>query len=345
MPGVAEALINEVPLAVVDLETTGLSASGDRVVEIAIVRREPRGQFELVLDTLVNPGRRVTATEIHGITDRDVKDAPTFAELTPTVTDALSDAVFASYNVYFDAKFVDAELARAGIQPFPPHLCLMYMRPLLGIGPRCSLVDACRQHGVRHLGAHMAGDDALASAELWLAYGSQIDALGLRTFADLAKRKRYKFTKSFSVSPLPRAGAQATPRLKSRRRETVRPHPEAAAPAPLSAQDRRGEYWDALKAVLADLTVTPDEITYLERKRQGLRLSEAEVRSLHARAFTGLVADLTDDHEIDDTEANWIAVLAGALRQLGWSPGDPVGPRARPVRQEKKSLLNRILGR
>src|SRR5436190_15542618 len=122
---VADRSIAEIPLAVVDTETTGLYPGGDRIIEIAIVRAERLEPPRVIVNTLVNPQRPVTATEIHGITDADVSDAPVFADIAPVVVQALQNAVFASYNVYFDAKFVREELRRVGVTRFPPQLCLM----------------------------------------------------------------------------------------------------------------------------------------------------------------------------------------------------------------------------
>src|SRR4051812_46720880 len=168
--GISDRVIGETPVAVVDLETTGLSPVGDRIVEIAVVRIEPGQQPVLVLDTLVNPSLPISGTEIHGISDRDVIDAPSFTQVAGNLASALTDSVFASYNVYFDVQFVQAELTQVGINIFPPHLCLMYMRPLLGLGPKCSLTDACRAHGITYARAHQAASDAMVSALLWQAY-------------------------------------------------------------------------------------------------------------------------------------------------------------------------------
>lgn len=76
---IATRAIRETPIAIVDTETTGLYPGGDRVIEIAVVRSEPGEDPKLVVDTLINPRRPVSATEIHGITDEDVADAPPFA--------------------------------------------------------------------------------------------------------------------------------------------------------------------------------------------------------------------------------------------------------------------------
>ena len=77
--GISHRSLRETPIAIIDFETTGLTAGADRVVEVAIARVDVGGEPRIILDTLVNPLRRVAATEIHGITDADVADAPRFA--------------------------------------------------------------------------------------------------------------------------------------------------------------------------------------------------------------------------------------------------------------------------
>ena len=87
--------ISQVPLVFVDTETTGLSPRfGDRMVEIALVRF--RGDvMENFYTTLLNPERSISpgAARIHGITDRDVRDAPRFREVAPQVRDEMENAV------------------------------------------------------------------------------------------------------------------------------------------------------------------------------------------------------------------------------------------------------------
>ena len=67
-----------------------------------------------MFDSLVNTGRPVAATEIHGICDRDVAAAPRFAELAGGLLDAVQGCAIAAYNVYFDIKFLTAVLGDAG---------------------------------------------------------------------------------------------------------------------------------------------------------------------------------------------------------------------------------------
>ena len=74
------------PLVFIDLETTGVDIVKDRIVEMALLGLKPNGQSEVKVHR-VNPTVPIPAesTAIHGITDEDVKDKPTFQEIMPSV--------------------------------------------------------------------------------------------------------------------------------------------------------------------------------------------------------------------------------------------------------------------
>jgi DNA polymerase-3 subunit epsilon len=215
--------IDDTPVAVLDFETTGMSPGYDRVVEVSVVRIDPGRPPELVFDTLVNPGRRVAATEVHGITDPDVIDAPRFEQVTGPLMRALAGSVVAAYNVYFDLPFLDFELRRAGVRHSFPHLCLMYLRPMLGIGVRCRLSAACRAHGILHTRMHAAAPDALAAAGLWPVYRRAMARRDVRTFGDLAALKPYKFVRSFARDPHPPMTDDALPGIALKARNCMAP--------------------------------------------------------------------------------------------------------------------------
>ena len=104
------------PLAVFDLETTGIDVEKDRIVQLAIIRVEPYGTRR-TFETLVNPERPIPpeATAVHGIKDADVRDAPTFAQVRREVEELLADADLAGFNsVNFDQPLLMAEMKRAG---------------------------------------------------------------------------------------------------------------------------------------------------------------------------------------------------------------------------------------
>lgn len=321
--GISDRRIAETPIAIVDTETTGLYPGGDRVIEIAVVRANPGEEPAVLVDTLINPRRPVAATEIHGISDADVADAPTFDQVASRIVDALCGSVFASYNVYFDARFVREELGRAGVRDFPPHLCLMYLRPMLGLGRKCSLSDACVDSGVPHSKAHHAAADALAAAGLWQQYVRACNRQGVTTFGELARLRSYKFTGSFADAFLDADDVPtAHPAVAMKSRGTVRLLVGPGAAAPSDRQHLLSLYWDALTAAIADLDVTPHEIFYLKAKQSALTMRPDELRWLHARAFSGILADMCHDKAITNDEAQALSGLAEALRELGWAPGD-----------------------
>lgn len=338
--GVSERSISKTPISIVDIETTGLYPGGDRIVELAVVRIEPNEAPRLVLDTLVNPKRRVAATEIHGITDAEVADAPPFEEIAGNLATALAGSVFASYNVYFDAKFLQEELSRVGVPHFPPHLCLMYLRPMLGLGKKCSLGDACRAHGITQSVSHQAAADALMGASLWRHYTDAFTARRVDTFGDLAKLKEYKFVRSFSGDPLPAAvaaGLRTASRLKPRGGVADVGQRKVAATRETTPTM---EYWDTLKAALADLTLTTEEVENLIAKQRTLQLPDEQIRWLHGCAFASLLAEACKDRAITPEEVESLSRIVAALRTLGWAPGDPLHPedgiRPATLKREEK---------
>ncbi len=102
------------PLAIFDLETTGIDPDKDRIVQIAIIRVEPDGRRK-TFETLVNPGVPIPpeASKVHGIHDSDVQDMPTFSQIRPEVEEYLRDAALGGFNsINFDTPLLVAELKR-----------------------------------------------------------------------------------------------------------------------------------------------------------------------------------------------------------------------------------------
>lgn len=104
------------PLAIFDIEATGLDVSKDRIVEIAIVKINTDGSKEEFLKR-VNPEIPIPAvtTEIHGISDVDIMNEPTFKEILPKLEEFISDCDLAGFNSNkFDLPMLAEELIRAG---------------------------------------------------------------------------------------------------------------------------------------------------------------------------------------------------------------------------------------
>lgn len=105
------------PLIVFDLETTGLDLVRDRIIQISYIKVMPSGEEERV-NMLVNPGKHIPqeVTELTGISDDDVKDAPSFKDVAPRLNENMAGCDFAGYNSnHFDVPMLAEEFLRAGI--------------------------------------------------------------------------------------------------------------------------------------------------------------------------------------------------------------------------------------
>jgi DNA polymerase-3 subunit epsilon len=103
------------PLIFFDLETTGIDVAVDRIVEISYLKIYPNGDEESKT-IKVNPGIPIPqkATDIHGITDEDVKDAQTFQEIAKSIAKVFEGSDFAGYNSNkFDLPLLAEEFLRA----------------------------------------------------------------------------------------------------------------------------------------------------------------------------------------------------------------------------------------
>ncbi len=106
------------PLAFIDLETTGVSVGTDRIVEIAIIKLNPDGSKTSKVHR-VNPEIQISAesTAIHGISNEDVANEPTFKDLAPSLFKFLFDCDLAGYNSNkFDIPMLVEEFYRADIE-------------------------------------------------------------------------------------------------------------------------------------------------------------------------------------------------------------------------------------
>ena len=105
------------PIAFIDLETTGISLSTDRIVEIAIVKIMPDGSRQ-VKRRLLNPQIPIPkgASDIHGITDEMVKDAPSFKQSANEIKMFMENCDLGGYNSNrFDIPILMEEFLRAGM--------------------------------------------------------------------------------------------------------------------------------------------------------------------------------------------------------------------------------------
>lgn len=168
----------DLPLAVLDVETTGLDAEEDRVTEVAIIRFE-QGEVVETYGELVNPQMPIPeeSTKITGISDDDVKDAPTFAEIADDVHQRLQDVGIVAYNLSFDRGFLKNELARCGLDwpdEAPTFDPLIFARQFFKDKRRKNLGAICELLGIELKEAHRATNDARVTGHVLYAFADRL---------------------------------------------------------------------------------------------------------------------------------------------------------------------------
>ena len=103
----------------IDLETTGISRTEDRIIEICMIKTDADGNEIDKFYSLINPEgtkSRSEALDKHGIQDSELEDKPTFRSLAKEMVDFIGDADLGGYNLfYFDLPFIIEEFIRSGI--------------------------------------------------------------------------------------------------------------------------------------------------------------------------------------------------------------------------------------
>jgi DNA polymerase III subunit epsilon len=169
------------PLAFIDLETTGINLATDRIVEIAIVKISANGEKQ-VKRRLINPGMPIpqASTDVHGITDEMVKDAPSFKQVANEVRQFLLNCDMGGYNSNrFDLPMLAEEFLRAG-QDFDVAGCeLVDVQRIFHLMEPRNLSAAYRFYCQKELtDAHSAEADATATWEILEAQVLRYPQLG-----------------------------------------------------------------------------------------------------------------------------------------------------------------------
>jgi DNA polymerase-3 subunit epsilon len=157
------------PIAFIDLETTGVHISNDRIVEIAIVKIFTDGTNQ-VKRKLINPLMPIPAgsSAIHGITDEMVKDAPSFKQVANELKQFLENCDLGGYNSNrFDVPMLIEEFLRAGIEFTTDDRKLVDVQKVFHLMEQRTLTAAYKFYCNKTLdGAHGAEVDATATWEV-----------------------------------------------------------------------------------------------------------------------------------------------------------------------------------
>ena len=154
------------PLAIFDLETTGINISQDKIVEISIVKAMPNGET-IIKTQKINPGRPIPleSSLIHGIYDEDVKDAPTFKQLAKSMAQFLEGCDLGGYNVIrFDIPMLVEEFLRVEVDFSLHNRKMVDSQKIFHLMEPRNLAAAYKFYCKKELeNAHSAEADALAT--------------------------------------------------------------------------------------------------------------------------------------------------------------------------------------
>jgi len=169
------------PIAFIDLETTGINIGTDRIVEIAIVKILPDGSKQ-VKRKLINPQIPIPAasSEVHGITDEMVKEAPTFKQVSNEVKQFLEHCDIGGYNSNrFDIPMLIEEFLRSGLEFSTSERKMIDAQKIFHMMEQRTLSAAYKFYCNKQLtDAHSAEADATATWEVLEAQVERYPQIG-----------------------------------------------------------------------------------------------------------------------------------------------------------------------
>ena len=302
-----------IEFATLDFETTGLSSSIDRVIEVGVVRTDSEGNVLREFSSLVNPSRDVGRTDIHGITAGMLADAPTFQEVLGGLIDALDGAVIVAHNAAFDTRFLKAEFLRCGIPDLEiDSLCTLKLM-LSGFprGPR-RLADCCEFFGIELGATHCALDDARMASKLLHAVLTEINVPVLPMHCRL---------EGHQVQPtrvLPRESVSHPREKESTYLASLIEMLPPQGDSSLASAVNVAQYLNVLDDVLEDRKIEKSEAEYLIEFANELGLSQDRVAGLHAAYVANLCAVALRDDVVSDFERNDLSQVALLLGVSDW---------------------------
>jgi len=304
--------------AVVDVETTGLSARSDRIVELAVVRVDEAGHVEDEWATLLNPGRDLGPQAIHRISAADVLDAPKFEDVAGAVAGLLAGRVFVAHNAAFDRRFVQAELDHVGLAVpdlEPLSVCTMHWAGRLLPVTYRTLAGCCACAGVALGDAHEALADARAAAGL-------LGVLVARGGPELPWKDTLVAASRAAWPQVGGGSSQSDVRTVRRGASAERGHflarLVATAPPPPSDEEAAA-YLATLDRALLDRFLSEREQRALVELASDLRIDRRTAEALHRDYLRELALRALDDGVVTTEE---MADLDAVAALLGLGPQD-----------------------
>ena len=192
--------------AIIDIETTGGQAARDKITEIAIVLHDGEKVVDS-FETLINPEVPIPygITELTGITNEMVRDAPRFYEVARQVVELTEGSIFVAHNVRFDYSFIQEEFRRLGFTYTRRQLCTVRLARQTFPGYKSySLGNLINTMGLRSGSRHRAMGDALATVDLFeRILATEGSAVGIGHLVNLGVKESL-LPKNFTIEKLHR---------------------------------------------------------------------------------------------------------------------------------------------
>lgn len=278
--------------AVLDTETTGFGKT-DRIIEIGIILVDGNEIIQ-EWETLINPERDISNSEIHGITSNSVSLAPTFEEIADEIASFLNGRILVAHNLPFDKRMLEMEFARLDREiDLGIGFCT-----LRATGMKLDL--ACEEFGIKNSNAHRALTDARAtSLILNKVFAEDLELKPVAVF-DLDVRKITRTISRAAIDQKFEAGHQNLRRITRN----------------IEIDGLTGEmlsYVDALSSVLSDFELTKDESKNLKLWAAELGLSQNQINAAHAFFVGKIIEAANRDNYISDLEMELIDKIATIL--------------------------------
>ncbi len=184
------------PILFFDIESTGLNVATDRIVEISALKLMPNGDQE-IKTRRINPTIPISpeAQKIHGISNEDVADCPTFKELAKSLANWMAGCDFAGYNsTRFDVPMLAEEFLRAGVNFDFRKRKLVDVQNIFHKMEQRTLSAAYKFYCSKELeNAHSAEADTVATFEILEAQLDKYDILenDIKFLADFSTKSRF----------------------------------------------------------------------------------------------------------------------------------------------------------
>ncbi|MGM0420531.1 MAG: PolC-type DNA polymerase III [Bacillota bacterium] len=180
--------LSDQTFVVFDLETTGLRANKEKIIEIGAVKISEG----IIVDTysnLINPEKRISPkiTSLTGISNEEVKNAPVFADKAQDFKEFISGSVLVAHNIDFDHSFLKEEFKRIGEElPTQPLIDTVELsRALLPELKSYKLNKVAKALGINLDNHHRAEDDARAAADIFLNFLREFKEKDIHTLKEI----------------------------------------------------------------------------------------------------------------------------------------------------------------